>query len=39
MIADGLRKALISANHKVFIKKIGLKDQKEGLASIKLEKD
>ena len=39
MIADGLKKALISVNHKVFIKIIGLKNQKKCLASIKLEKN
>lgn len=39
MIADGLTKALTSANHKVFIKMIGLEDQRECLASIKFDED
>lgn len=39
MIADGLIKALMSANHKAFIKIICLADQGEPLASIKLKKD
>lgn len=39
MIVDGLTKALTSANHKVFIKIIDLKDQEERLAFIKLEED
>ena len=39
MIADGLTKTLTPINHKIFIKIIGLKDQKERLISIKLEKD
>ena len=39
MIADGLTKALTPANHKAFIKMIGLEDQGERLASIKLEED
>ena len=39
MIADGLTKALMLANHKAFIKMIVLEDQRERLASIKLEED
>ena len=39
MIADGLTKALTLANHKVFIKMIGLEDQIKCLASIKLKED
>ena len=39
MIADGLTKALTTANHKAFIEMIGLEDQGKRLASIKLEED
>lgn len=39
MIADGLIKAFMPVNYKVFIKMIDLKDQEECLASIKLEQD
>ena len=39
MIANGLTKALTSANHKVFSEMIGLKDQGKCLASIKLEEN
>lgn len=39
MIADRLTKALMSANHKDFVEMIDLKDQRECLASIQLEKD
>ena len=39
MIADKRIKALMSANHKVFIEIIGLKDQEKCLVFIKLEKN
>ena len=39
MIADGLTKALTSTNHKAFVEMIGLEDQRERLASIKLEEN
>ena len=39
MIADGLTKALTSANHKAFIEITSLEDQGERLASIKMEED
>ena len=37
MIADGLTKALTSANHEAFIEMTSLEDQGERLASIKME--
>lgn len=39
MIADGLTKVLMSGNYKVFVEMSSLKDQRERLASIKLEED
>lgn len=39
MIRDGVINVLILINHKVFIKMIGLKDQKKRLTSIKFEKN
>ncbi len=39
MIADGLTKALTSANDKAIIEMIGLRDQGKCLTSIKLEDD
>lgn len=39
IIADGLTKALMPANHKDFVEMIGLKDQRERLAFIKLEEE
>lgn len=39
MMVDSLIKALILANHKVFIKIIGPKDQEKCLTSIKWEED
>lgn len=39
MIANGITKVLILANHKVFIKMISLENQEECLTSIKLKED